>query len=142
VFNYLYTPQYTPEPGLYGSLANTGDNCSGVLLSVGNVWEWAINNASQIDQATGYQYARADPVDALDPSGRGAILEYSIQLRNFALKIALHPANHTFLLAGRVLYCVHIMLVILVPGGSQIFRDQWPLWPLCWASRPNAPGVV
>jgi hypothetical protein len=62
VFSYYYTPQYTPEPGLYGSLANTGDNCSGVLLHVGNVWECAINNSGQIYQATGYQYT--------DPYGR------------------------------------------------------------------------
>ena len=59
IVSYLYTPQYTPEPGLYGSLVNTGDNCDGVLLSVGNVWECAINNARQIYQATGYQYTDA-----------------------------------------------------------------------------------
>ena len=62
IVSYLYTPQYTPEPGLYGSLVNTGDNCDGVLLHVGNVWECAINNSGQIYQATGYQYT--------DPYGR------------------------------------------------------------------------
>ena len=62
LFTYWYTPQYTPEPGLYGSLSNTGDNCSGVLLHVGNVWECAISNEGQIYQPTGYQYT--------DPYGR------------------------------------------------------------------------
>jgi len=59
VFTYLYTPQYTPEPGLYGSLSNTGDNCSGVLIHVGNIFECAINNPGQVYQATGYQYTDA-----------------------------------------------------------------------------------
>ena len=41
---------------------NTGDNCDGVLLHVGNVCECAINNSGQIYQANGYQYT--------DPYGR------------------------------------------------------------------------
>ncbi len=62
VFTAYYTPQYTAEPGLFGSLVNTGDNCNGVLIKVGNIWECAINNAGSVYQAAGYQYR--------DPYGR------------------------------------------------------------------------
>ena len=85
VFTYLYTPQYTPEPGLYGSLANTGDNCSGVLLSVGNVWECAINNSGQIYQATGYQYT--DPYGRIYTMGADGTLQSIQDLNNNTLTI-------------------------------------------------------
>ena len=62
VFTFYFTPQYTAEPGLFGSLITTGDNCTGVLVHVGQIWECAINNAGSLYQATGYQYT--------DPSGR------------------------------------------------------------------------
>jgi YD repeat-containing protein len=55
-------PQYTAEPGMFGSLATTGDNCSGVLIHIGNIFECGISNAGQFYQATGYQYT--------DPNGR------------------------------------------------------------------------
>jgi RHS repeat-associated protein len=62
IFTYWYTPLYTPEPGLYGSLVTTGDNCDGVLNHVAQTWACAINNAGNAYQPTGYQYT--------DPSGR------------------------------------------------------------------------
>ena len=34
LFVSFYAPVYQPEPGFYGSLVNTGDNCNGVLLNV------------------------------------------------------------------------------------------------------------
>jgi hypothetical protein len=62
IFIAYYSPQYTAEPGMFGSLINTGDNCNGVLQRVGNLYQCAINNAGQFFQATGYQYT--------DPYGR------------------------------------------------------------------------
>ena len=62
IFSYWFLPAYTAEPGLYGSLATTGDNCSGVLLSVGSTFECAIDNAGLPYQAMGYVYT--------DPYGR------------------------------------------------------------------------
>jgi hypothetical protein len=37
IFQSYWQPQYTAEPGFYGSLVTTGDNCTGVLLRIGNV---------------------------------------------------------------------------------------------------------
>ncbi len=62
IFTYWYTPQYTAEPGFYGSLTTTGDNCAGVLLHVGQVWQCALDNPGSSYQPTGYQYT--------DPYGR------------------------------------------------------------------------
>ncbi len=62
VFSYWFLPAYTAEPGFYGSLTTTGDNCSGVLLSMGSTFECAIDNAGLPYQATGYVYT--------DPYGR------------------------------------------------------------------------
>jgi YD repeat-containing protein len=59
VFVNYYLPQYTAEPGLFGSLTSTGDNCSGVLLLVGNLYECAIANPGQAYQTTGYVYTDA-----------------------------------------------------------------------------------
>jgi hypothetical protein len=41
-----------------------------------------------------YMYAEADPVNRVDPSGHGAIFEYSFMVRNTIYKIALHHAHH------------------------------------------------
>ena len=57
-----YVPQYTAEPGFYGSVSNTGDNCSGVLLAIGNVYQCGINNAGSSYQSSGFKYT--------DPYGR------------------------------------------------------------------------
>jgi RHS repeat-associated protein len=57
-----YVPQYTAEPGFYGSMSNTGDNCSGVLLAIGNLYQCGISNAGSIYQASGFKYT--------DPYGR------------------------------------------------------------------------
>ena len=54
-----FVPQYTAEPGLYGSLTTTGDNCSGVLLRIGNIFQCGINNAGAQYQAAGYVYTDA-----------------------------------------------------------------------------------
>src|SRR5262249_17220712 len=62
VFTSYYTPVYTAELGLFGSLVNTGDNCNGVLIRVGNLAECAINNAGAVYQASGFRYT--------DPYGR------------------------------------------------------------------------
>ena len=62
VFTFWYTPLYTAEPGFYGSLVNTGDNCFGVLQLYGSVWQCAINNAGSSYQPTGFKYT--------DPYGR------------------------------------------------------------------------
>ncbi len=62
IFSYWYVPAYTAEPGLYGSLANTGDNCTGVMQRIGNAWQCAVDNAGSMYQPTGYRYT--------DPYGR------------------------------------------------------------------------
>src|SRR5262249_18933771 len=54
-----YLPQYTAEPGLFGSLTSTGDNCSGVLLKMGDQFQCAISNPGQAYQTTGYTYTDA-----------------------------------------------------------------------------------
>jgi len=62
IFTSYYAPVYTAEPGLYGSLVNTGDNCNGVLLNVANIYQCAIKNAGQVYAASGFRY--------VDPYGR------------------------------------------------------------------------
>ncbi len=62
IFSYWYVPAYTAEPGLYGSLANTGDNCTGVMQRIGNAWQCAVDNAGSMYQPAGYRYT--------DPYGR------------------------------------------------------------------------
>ena len=62
VFGFYYLPQYTAELGLFGSLTTTGDNCSGVLVKIGNIYQCAISNAGQLYQPTGFVYT--------DPYGR------------------------------------------------------------------------
>jgi len=62
VFGSYYSPRYTAEPGLFGSLVTTGDNCSGLVQRVGNIYQCAISNAGQLYQPTGYVYT--------DPYGR------------------------------------------------------------------------
>jgi len=62
LFSYWYTPQYTGEPGLFGSLTTTGDNCNGLLQRNLRLWQCAISNAGQFYQASGYRYT--------DPYGR------------------------------------------------------------------------
>ena len=57
-----YLPRYTAEPGFFGSLTATGDNCGGVMLSIGGQYECGISNPGQAYQASGYTYT--------DPYGR------------------------------------------------------------------------
>ena len=38
IFQFFYVPAWTGEPGFYGSMAATGDNCGGVVVRVGNVY--------------------------------------------------------------------------------------------------------
>ena len=62
VFTYWYTPQYTGEPGFYGSLTTTGDNCGGLLVRAGSIWQCAISNAGAQYQPINYRYT--DPMAA------------------------------------------------------------------------------
>ena len=61
IFVFFYLPQYTPEPGMYGSLTNTSDNCLGVLIRVGNLYQCGIQPAGNY-KANGFVYT--------DPYGR------------------------------------------------------------------------
>ena len=54
-----YTPLYTAEPGFYGTLTTTSDNCTGVLLHVGNIWQCGLSNAGAGYQAAAYKYTDA-----------------------------------------------------------------------------------
>ncbi|MCX7287485.1 MAG: RHS repeat protein [Rhodobacterales bacterium] len=62
IFQSYWQPQYTAEPGFYGSLVTTGDNCTGVLLRIGNIYQCALANAGAVYAAAGYKYK--------DPYGR------------------------------------------------------------------------
>src|SRR6266849_5040910 len=55
------TCQYTAEPGFYGSMTTTGDNCFGVLLRIGNLYQCGIGPLG-FYQPNGYVYT--------DPYGR------------------------------------------------------------------------
>ncbi len=66
----VYSPQFTAEPGFYGSLSGQNDNCSGLLLHVGNIFECYLNNGGQSYQPQTYTYT--DPygrVYTLSPTG-------------------------------------------------------------------------
>jgi YD repeat-containing protein len=62
IFQSYYQPVYTPEPGFFGTLVNTGDNCTGVLLRIGNLYQCALANAGAVYAAAGFKYT--------DPYGR------------------------------------------------------------------------
>ena len=62
IFQSYWQPKYTAEPGFYGSLVTTGDNCTGVLLRIGNIYQCALANAGAVYAAAGYKYK--------DPYGR------------------------------------------------------------------------
>ncbi|WP_321474123.1 RHS repeat-associated core domain-containing protein [uncultured Paludibaculum sp.] len=62
IFQYWFVPQYTGEPGFYGKLATTGDNCSGVLRRDGNQWACGVDNEGQKYEPAGFVYT--------DPGGR------------------------------------------------------------------------
>jgi YD repeat-containing protein len=61
IFSFFYVPQYTAEPGFFGSMTTTGDNCFGVLLRVGNLYQCGIGPLG-FYQPNGYVYT--------DPYGR------------------------------------------------------------------------
>ena len=42
--NFLYSPAYTAEPGMFGTLAVTQDNCGGVLVQESSIYICAANN--------------------------------------------------------------------------------------------------
>jgi RHS repeat-associated protein len=62
IFQSYFQPVYTGEPGFFGSLVTTGDNCTGVLLRMGNIYQCALANAGAVYAAAGYKYR--------DPYGR------------------------------------------------------------------------
>ncbi len=72
VLGYL-TPLYTAEPGFYGSMTTTGDNCAGVLIQVGNTFQCGLPTSPNFNE--GYQpngYTYTDPygrVYTISPTG-------------------------------------------------------------------------
>jgi RHS repeat-associated protein len=60
-FLFLGIPAYTPEPGFYGKLTTTGDNCGGLLVLSGGTWFCNFGYLDQLYTPTGYIYT--------DPNG-------------------------------------------------------------------------
>ena len=84
-----------------------------------------------------FAYGDSDPIGKVDPSGFGAVWERTILVGNTILKIAMHPPHHEFLIAGKLLWCVHIMLLVL-ENGQVISREQFPLDWLCYENRSTS----
>lgn len=78
-------PQYTAEPGMFGSLVTTGDNCSGVLIHIGNIFECGISNAGAVYQAAACKYT--DPYGRVYTIGSDGSLQSLKDLNNNTLTI-------------------------------------------------------
>src|SRR5262249_17020323 len=75
IFSYFYLPKYTPEPGFFGSMTTTGDNCFGVLVRVGSLYQCGIG-ALGVYQPDAYVYT--------DPYGRRYTIAQNGDLQSLA----------------------------------------------------------
>jgi RHS repeat-associated protein len=131
--NYLYrAEQYDSDLGLYYLRARYYNPATGRFLSrdpdEGKYWEPATLHK--------YLYANGDPVNGIDPSGRGAIAEYSFNIGNTTYKIALHAAHHYWVLPIiKALWCIHLALYSIEQGVGLNWSLQIPL-PWCSTGGP------
>ncbi|MGA2435799.1 MAG: DUF6531 domain-containing protein, partial [Bryobacteraceae bacterium] len=74
-----WIPSYTPEPGEYGTLKTTGDNCDGVVLVNGNTLVCAVENYGALYRPAGFIYT--DPLGTQYTMGTDGSLQ-SVQDMN------------------------------------------------------------
>jgi hypothetical protein len=80
-----------------------------------------------------YRYAYNRPVSLVDPLGQASIVEYTVKIGNFFLRVALHPPHHYWTILGLRLWCIHIFIrIALGEAGGNV---QIPL-PWCYTARP------
>jgi RHS repeat-associated protein len=122
--------QFDPDLGLYYLRARYYNPATGRFLSRDPLDGNAIDPASLHK----YLYANGDPVNRIDPSGRGAIFEYEFNLGNNTIKIAIHPAHHYWIVPfiNKVFWCVHLALYSIENGVGLNWSAQIPL-PFCVA---------
>ena len=105
--------------------------------ATGRFWTMDCCEGDVEDPATlhKYVYAENSPVNLVDPSGKGALAEWSLNVGNRVFSIAVHPATHPWTILGVKFYCVHLQLLAYLMGvsGSGL-RYQIPLPPLCWTT--------
>jgi RHS repeat-associated protein len=69
-FLFLGVPSYTAEPGFYGKLTTTGDNCGGLLVLSGGTWFCNFGYLDQMYAPTGYIYTDPNGTQyAIGPNG-------------------------------------------------------------------------
>lgn len=131
---YLYRgEQYDTDLGLYYLRARYYNPVTGRFLSRDPEFGKPREPASLHK----YLYAGGDPVNSIDPSGKGAILEYEFSIGDRNFKFALHPGHHSWKVLGRAYWCLHIFVATWIPGdGSTFWREQIPLYPLCSSAGP------
>ncbi len=67
ILSFLYQPQYTPEPGFFGTLQVTADNCGGVLLKLSNIYVCAVGYDLYQPQALVYTDPYGRPIRSATP---------------------------------------------------------------------------
>ena len=127
--NFLYSGEWSDSLGLYNLRARYYNQATGRFMTM-DPYEGCIQDCATLHK---YVYTHNDPVNRIDPSGKGAILEYEFSIGDRNFKFALHPGHHYWTYFGRPWYCLHLFLATWT-GKSDFWSDQYPILPICLSS--------